>query len=951
MTIQIISGGVSSSGLTVSAGNELEVLSGGYVFSTTVLNGGLEVLSSGALANNETVSSGGVLIGPGEIADNSENFIEGSISGVAVGDAVSGYGIINMSSGGVASGLVLQNGRLYVSSGATSSKTLVTYDSGGLGGSYEDVSGLSVSAVVSGAFTSEVVESGGVSDDATISSGGSATILSGGTANDLVIDSGGSATIGYGGLFSDVTVSSGARLVVDLLVSSGQSLGYGPSLAGVTLLSGGVMELVNPTVLSGGTLTLSAGSIVDGATVSAGGKLIGPGEIADDSESFIEGSISGVAMGDAVSGYGIANLSSGGVASGIVLQNGRLYVSSGATSSETRVTYDGGGLGGSYEDVSGLSVDTVVSGADTFEYVESGGVSDNATIDSGGTELLSSGATGDDITVSAGGAVGGPGLLVGTNAILGAANSATVGADGKLLVRSGGVASRTTVLSGGTVDVSFSGTATATVVSNGGQENISSGGVGSGDTIQSGGLVVVLSGGIASDETVQSGGSEVISSGGVASGSILSGGKDDIGAGGSASGTKVLSGGIERIRASGTTTGTVVSSGGQELVSSGAVASATTVSSGGLEYVYAGGVASGTTVLAGGREYVSSGGKAVGAIVSSGGAVYVQAGATTGTVVGGGGQEVVSSGGVASGTALQSGGSEYIRASGHVSALVVSAGGQELVSSGGVASGTTVLGGGLEYVYSGGVTIATTVSNVGRETIYSGGVASGLTVHAGGVLVDDGQVRIAGAGTLAGTLSGSGSIVQTAAGDLLISGAGAAFGGDAVIEGGTIELATSGALGSGYVQFVPPASGSAVLQIDAADAPAAGGTFANVISNFNAAGEDIDLRSIAFVSGASATVVGSTLVLHDGGKTYTFDIAGTTAGAYPVLSDGHGGTLIDPTTAATPRALDPKVLAFAHAAAAFAPSDAATAALVSSTSPGGATPFLHATASATAGRL
>jgi len=142
------------------------------------------------------------------------------------------------------------------------------------------------------------------------------------------------------------------------------------------------------------------------------------------------------------------------------------------------------------------------------------------------------------------------------------------------------------------------------------------------------------------------------------------------------------------------------------------------------------------------------------------------------------------------------------------------------------------------------------------------------------------------------------------------------------------------------VVFAAPSSGSAVLQIDAADAPKAGGTFANVISNFNGANEDIDLTSIAFVSGASATVSGSSLVLTDGGETYTFNIAGGIAGAYPVLSDGHGGTLIDP-----------KALAFAQNAAAFAPADAAKTVLVSSTSPVTQTPFLHATASAGAGRL
>jgi hypothetical protein len=137
------------------------------------------------------------------------------------------------------------------------------------------------------------------------------------------------------------------------------------------------------------------------------------------------------------------------------------------------------------------------------------------------------------------------------------------------------------------------------------------------------------------------------------------------------------------------------------------------------------------------------------------------------------------------------------------------------------------------------------------------------------------------------------------------------------------------------VQFVKPATGSAVLQIDAADAPTANETFANTIVNFSSAGEDIDLRSVAYVAGASAKVVGSTLVLTDGGATYTFDISGGPAAAYPVLSDGHGGTLIDP-----------KTVAFAQAAAAFAPSDAAKTALISSTSAMGPTPFPHAAASA-----
>jgi len=277
-----------------------------------------------------------------------------------------------------------------------------------------------------------------------------------------------------------------------------------------------------------------------------------------------------------------------------------------------------------------------------------------------------------------------------------------------------------------------------------------------------------------------------------------------------------------------------------------------------------------------------------------------------------GGREDVKSGGLASGTTVLSGGTQYVQGSGAV-------------------SGTVLESGAVAYVSSAGVAAAATVSSGGKLIVFSGGTADGLALGAGGQLTDDGQVVFSGAGTLAGTLLGTGFIAESGGGDLVLSGDGAKFAGGAVIDSGTIELASADALGGGYVKF----AGSGVLQIDAADAPAAGGAFANMISNFNAAGEDIDLRSIAFVSGASATVVGSQLVLTDGGETYKFNIAGTTAGAYPVLSDGHGGTLIDP-----------QALAFTHSLAAFAPSDAAKTALVSGAAAAGQTPFAHAAASA-----
>jgi len=532
----------------------------------------------------------------------------------------------------------------------------------------------------------------------------------------------------------------------------------------------------------------------------------------------------------------------------------------------------------------------------------------------------------------------------------GTVESGTVLSSGDTLLVSSGGASVSATLQGGEAFIYAGGESVADFVAGGGEERVSSGGVASGTVIGSGGVEAVYSGGLTRGAVAENGGDERVSSGGVASGTVIS------------------SGGVEVAYSSGLANGSDVS-GGSLYVSSG-VASGAKVSASGRAIVYAGGQAVADLLLSGGVQHVSSGGVADDTVISNGGFETVYAGGlASGSIVAGSGAiESLLSGGVASGTVVSSAGMEYVNAEGRAVGVIVRAGGIERVWSGGVASATLVGDLGEEAVYSGGTAIDTTVSSGGveyvlvsgtasgtlvnsggKEIISSGGVADGPTV-VGGVLVDDGEVTITGAGSLIGSLSGTGSIIENGDGDLVLSTTDAGFNGQVVIDGGTIELATGGAIGIGRVGFDEPTTGTAVLQIDAADAPAAGGTFANVISNFNGANEDIDLTSVAYVSGATATVVGSTLVLSDGGKTYTFDIAGTTADAYPVLSDGHGGTLIDPTAAA-PKAIDPKVLAFAHAAAAFAPLDAAHAVLASGTTPTGQTLLLHATASTAVGQM
>jgi autotransporter passenger strand-loop-strand repeat protein len=631
--------------------------------------------------------------------------------------------------------------------------------------------------------------------------------------------------------------------------------------------------------------------------------------------------------------------------------------------------------------------DLIISSGDPL-VVLSGGLALDITVLSGGSVMLSGGGEAEGVTVNSGGVVKGSGELGGEDLIFGSVDGVTLVSaglgGGELTLLSGGTAHGVTVSHGGIVQIASGGSATGTVIQTGAVETIGYGGAASGDIIEGGGTLFLEGGGTASGVTVQSGGmlyyggtisSDLTAQGGAVTNAVVLGGVTvSSGAGFALQGATLLGGVTVNVAlgaapydltidkgavllgagelgganfVAGSISGVTLGGGGIIVLSSGAIASGVTAAPGTVQIDF-GASATGTVALDGADvvDYGSANGTVVGfeafARVYSGGVAF-------GDIIEGG-DELVSSGGRAVSATVVDGGIEYAMASGTLTGTVVGSGGDEIVKSGGVARATTVLSGGKQEVFSSGTAVGTTVSSRGLEMISASGTISGLTVRAGGDLVDNGAVVISGAGTLDGILSGGGTIVKTGAGDLVRSGDGAAFSGVAVISGGTIELASFDALGTGYVEFYEPSTGSAVLQVDAADAPPPDGFFGSVLSNFSGAHDDIDLRSIAFVAGASATTVGSTLVLSDGGNTYTFDLAGSLAGSYPVMSDGHGGTLIDPIPIAA-KAIDPKVLAFAHGLAAFAPSDAAIAALVSSTSPTGQTPLLQATASAAAGRL
>ena len=181
MTTQFVSSGVVSSGIVVTSGNALIVLSGGVASATTVSDGGVEV-----------------------------------VHGSAAGTMIASGGLDLLSSGGTTISAVLAGGNglaaiEIVNSGGTASATTIS------GGGVEVVSGLAVGTMIASGGQ-ELLSSGGVSDAVRVSSGGVELVMSGGTTISAILAGGnGLAAIEVvygGGVASATTVNvSGAQVV------------------------------------------------------------------------------------------------------------------------------------------------------------------------------------------------------------------------------------------------------------------------------------------------------------------------------------------------------------------------------------------------------------------------------------------------------------------------------------------------------------------------------------------------------------------------------------------------------------------------------------------------------------------------------------------------------------------------------------------------------------------
>src|SRR5689334_22418335 len=86
MTTTFVSSGVTSTGVTVTSGNALEVLTSGRANSTTVNGGGLLQVDAGGFASASLISSGGFETVLG--SDNHDTIDAGATFTVASGGTV-----------------------------------------------------------------------------------------------------------------------------------------------------------------------------------------------------------------------------------------------------------------------------------------------------------------------------------------------------------------------------------------------------------------------------------------------------------------------------------------------------------------------------------------------------------------------------------------------------------------------------------------------------------------------------------------------------------------------------------------------------------------------------------------------------------------------------------------------------------------------------------------------
>jgi hypothetical protein len=894
-TLQVLSGGITSSGLDIwPRGGGLEVQAGATLIAASI---------AGDFAPGNGIYTGGFVYDYGLAIDpmTGDSWSSGGNTYTGAGGllVVESGGISEYTTIGIASGT--QIGDMVISAGGYAYDTdfvlgLLTVDEGG---SANVVDGAGVDEVIAGGTVtssfinfgvfggSQLITSGGTAYDTTLSANGlvldvTQTIASGtATRNALSGDNTEQIVTAGGNAISNSLTSGASQYIAGGTVIS-TSLGAGTS----ALISGGTVS--DTSISSGAFMLASAGTLV-GTTIQNGGMLIAlPGVV--ESGTVVE--TGGTLADGGVLTLLITNPSSGGFTADIELLVPAPAIAAGVDILAPR---DSGGStppqpttyvwnGGSATDFTTDGVLEVASGGQISDVTDlalsayNGGGADYTLATIGSIDIVSGGAasnvmvSGGDLIIANGGVISG--LSVGGFAYVLGQDNANAVVTGSINVNDVGQAAlQQGAVANGGITVSALGALTVANQT-------------SGITVSATGQVTILAGGVTTGTNVVGDfadfADEIVD--GTASSSVLGpDGREIVQAGGVAILTNDMQGQIDV--AGGTIISALLGGNGVAYVSAGSALATQLISTSGEQVVLAGGTASGTFIDVGSEEV--DGGTASASYTGESGAEVVKSGGQTvrDTISGFQAHETVFSGAAIS-TQLSDQGTLLIHAGGSASFASVSGGASEDVA-GGVDSGSFIGNSGLLSI-NGNTAFGSgeQILSGGEAVVQNGGTLAGATISAGGLVVL--------------STGGLGATITVLSGGTAIADASAALTGLVISNGGTLILSA----GSEFANITGVVSAGGVVEVGGVTVSASTTATLPGLQTAPLLSGGLDLQTGARLDYVSPDIKdGGVLSVGSGGAVYTPDIesGGTlvlAAGAtdYGQSTDGGGGLIVDDGT-------------------------------------------------------
>lgn len=494
-------------------------------------------------------------------------------------------------------------------------------------------------------------------------------------------------------------------------------------------------------------------------------------------------------------------------------------------------------------------------------------MTDTQTIHSGGTATSTTLNNGAQVITSGGSAI-----------------STIINTEGQQLIETGGVAASTIINSGGVQFAKSGGLAVSTTIEESGFQAIGNSGTAIETTILNGGLQVI-SGGLAVSTSILSGGIQNLNDGTATNTIIHDGGMQNIYD--NAISTTVSYGGVQNVNYQGSATSTTINSGGLQLINFSGTATSATINNGGTQSVQSGGTATSTTINSGGTQSVQSSGTATSTTINNGGMQMISGGLAVSTDILNGGTQSIIGLGSATSTTIHSGGLQAVNADGSASSTTINNSGRQYVNYYGRATSTTINSGGAQYVNWAGNAASTTINSGGTQSINSGGTASQSIINQGGEQI------VTQFGNVTSTTINSGGIqylennaeatsnIVLAGGTVALRSQGNAWLYDMQINGGTIQLATTGTIGNNVTLSNPQGSANFVINTDLANSESdhitiEGGSTTNTVKvNYDPG------------FGQGPSISGSARFATVTDETTTFTGVATDSGAYrytPILS-------------------------------------------------------------------